>query len=337
MKKFFIFLFVLSALCGCGGGKETGNAADKKKGDIHTYENTPVDPVEQASPVIMVLPADQLMKRYGALRESRLHGTTEVERDYQQYLLANTDNAAVISAIQDAFAEAGFPVQSLEQILKQLATREATDMADRLEKDAKTLLLTVAQPDIIVELDYRNSINMRGPLDTSSNMEYTVNVLDSYTGNVITSFYHTSGRGESPARAMANSLKVEMRPLLGKIGRYFDEIRGKGRNVTVRIAVANGSGISLENRSPGGDTYADWIIDYMKTHTVKGAYKLQSNTAKELYFTNCRIRLNNSDGTQYGVYDWARDMTRSMWNELGLDCSNKAQGLGEILITINGK
>ena len=74
----------------------------------------------------------------------------------------------------------------------------------------------------------------------------------------------------------------------------------------------------------------------MKTHTVKGAYKLQRNTDNELYFVNCRIRLLNDDGTQYGVYDWAREMSQSMNKQLGVSCANKSQGLGEILITING-
>ena len=36
-------------------------------------------------------------------------------------------------------------------------TQEATDMADGLEKDAKTMLLTTAQPDIIIELNYDTS------------------------------------------------------------------------------------------------------------------------------------------------------------------------------------
>ena len=67
-----------------------------------------------------------------------------------------------------------------------------------------------------------------------------------------------------------------------------------------------------------------WIMDYIKTHTVKGAYKMQRNTAKELYFVNCRIKLLNEDGIQYGVYDWTRDLQKNLRKNLGLKCTNKA-------------
>ena len=63
---------------------------------------------------------------------------------------------------------------------------------------------------------------------------------------------------------------------------------------------------------------------------------MQRNTDKELYFVNCRIPLLNEDGTQYGVYDWARDMSRSIRKNLGVKASNKSQGLGEVLITLDG-
>jgi hypothetical protein len=69
---------------------------------------------------------------------------------------------------------------------------------------------------------------------------------------------------------------------------------------------------------------------------VKGAYKLQRNTDDELYLVNCRIKLLNEDGTQYGVYDWTRDLQKNLRKNLGLKCKNRAQGLGEVIISIEG-
>jgi hypothetical protein len=120
------------------------------------------------------------------------------------------------------------------------------------------------------------------------------------------------------------------------ITKYFSDILTRGRDITVRIAVEEGLDLALTDESIEGDTYADWMIDYMKTHTLKGAYKLQRNTDYELYFVNCRIKLLNEDGTQYGVYDWARDFVKNLRQNLGLKCSNKSQGLGEVLICIEG-
>ncbi len=63
---------------------------------------------------------------------------------------------------------------------------------------------------------------------------------------------------------------------------------------------------------------------------------MQRNTNNELYFVNCRIKLLNDDGTQYGVYDWARDLQKNLRTNLGLKVSNKSQGLGEVMLTIEG-
>ena len=63
---------------------------------------------------------------------------------------------------------------------------------------------------------------------------------------------------------------------------------------------------------------------------------MQRNTNNEMYFVNCRIKLLNDDGTQYGVYDWARDFSKSIRTNLGLKVQNKAQGLGEVLLVVKG-
>lgn len=198
------------------------------------------------------------------------------------------------------------------------------------------MLLSVAQPDMIIELDYNTSIDLRAALDQAQTMSYTLNVIDAYTNNVLSSSTMADISGNNKAKAVGDALKESMPKMMDDIQKSFSDVLTRGRNVTIRVAVANGSDVNLNDESIEGDTYADWIMDYVKTHTVKGAYKMQRNTNKELYFTNCRIPLLNEDGTQYGVYDWAREMAKSMRKNLGVKCTNKAQGLGEILITIDG-
>ena len=59
------------------------------------------------------------------------------------------------------------------------------------------------------------------------------------------------------------------------------------------------------------------------------------NTNSELSFTNVRIPLLQSDGTQYGVYDWTRDLQKAIRHDLGIKSTNRSQGLGEVVLTIN--
>lgn len=333
MKKILsLFSLMVFVLCSCGGRHES--LRDRASGNIKEYENERVNPVEQARPTIMVIPSDILMKRYNALKTENIKGVTVNIHDYNKYLLANNDNKALLSMISGSFVDQNYPIQDLEQALKQLQNNAAADYADNIGKDLKTELLTVAHPDLIVELDYTRKMNMRGAFNSSYN--YTLNVIDPYTNNVIATATQSGLKGENVKEAMQNVLNKDLQRITGDIIKTYDDILKRGRNITIRINMASDCPFNLDSRSIAGDTYSDWIVDYIKTHTVKGAYKLQLNTAKEMYFVNCRIKLLNEDKTQYGVYDWARDMTKSLYNNLGIVSTNRAQGLGEVVITING-
>ena len=142
--------------------------------------------------------------------------------------------------------------------------------------------------------------------------------------------------GESKAEIVKKELVKRLPDFMEDIQEYFSDLLTRGREVTVRVNVDEGSNISLADVSAEGDTYSDYIVDYIKKHTVKGAYKLQSNTDNALVFTGVRIKLLNSDGTQYGVYDWTRDLARAMRKDLGVKVQNRAQGLGEVVLTLQG-
>ena len=335
-----IALMSMAALTSCGGGNKGGNLAEGASGDMEEYVNSDVNAIEQARPTIMVIPSDQVLQNFKSLKTERANGREYILRDYKKYLLKDDRAKRIISTIQDAFNDQNFPLNDFEQTLKQLDTQEATDMADGLDKDAKTQLLTTAQPDIILELDYdtsRDKISMTSHNYShkgAKNISFTLNALDAYTNKVVATMTASNIKGESTTEAIQASIKENMPKFQEDIVKYFSDILTRGRDITVRVAVEKGSNVKLSDVSVEGDTYADWIVDYIKTHTIKGAYKMQRNTDKELYFVNCRIKLLNDDGTQYGVYDWTRDLAKNLRKNLGLTVANKSQGLGEVLLTI---
>lgn len=285
----------------------------------------------------MVIPSDNLLEQYGSLTNKLYeNGRKYVLRDYQNFLLANKDNQQILSVVQEAFVRMDYPLTDLEQGLKQLNTAEATDMTDELEKDSKTLLLTTFRPDIILELDYRNQMDLASHDVTKRSLSYTLRAIDAYTNKVVSSFSESKLDGSETIKLMKESLIENIPPLAQDIKKYFSDILYRGREVTVRVAVEKGSNINLSDENVEGDTYSDWVIDYMDSHTIKGAYKLQRNTNNELYFVNVRIKLLNEDGTQYSVYKWTRDFNKAIRKELGVKATNKAQGLGEVLVTISG-
>lgn len=329
-------LAVAAFMTSCGNGTSGSSLADGASGDLAAYESSNVNAVVQSLPTIMILPSDNLLAQAGALKTETKNGRSFTMRDYNKFLKVNKDNKAIISTIQSAFVQVNYPVQDLEQMLKQLDTQAATDMVDGLEKDAKAMLLTTAQPDMIIELDYNSKMSMNSAVNAPRNISYTMNVLDAYTSKVISSTSEVDMKGESTAAVLKSSLAGKMGNLTKDIQTSFSDILMRGREITVRLTTAKGCKVKMTEVSVEGDTYADWIVDYIKTHTVKGAYKMQRNTDSELYFVNCRIKLLNEDGTQYGVYDWTRDFCKNLRKNLGLKVTNKAQGLGEVLISIDG-
>lgn len=341
----FSTLFAAIVLfCSCGGNNANNNSlADRASGDMATYENSAVNGIVQALPTIMFLPSDNTLQNFGAMETKTINGRNFVVRDYQKYLNADDRFRRLASMIQNSFNADNYPLQDFEQTLKQLDNRAATDMTDNLQQDAKTLLLQTANPDIILELDYhvmggqKQTGLARSNKNTSKKAaSYTLSAIDAYTSKVVATITESNMKGESTTEMIQNSLNKHLASIKNDIVKYFSDLQTRGREVTLRITVAAGSNQKLSDENIEGDTYTDYLIDYVKTHTVKGAYKMQSNTDNELYFVNVRIPMIQDDGTQYGVYDWARDLIRAMRKDLGVRVSNKSQGLGEIVLTIEG-
>lgn len=345
-NKFILPIAALAVLllASCGGNnQQQGNGlTEGASGDMEAYEQSDVNAIEQARPTIMVIPGDQTLQNFKCLKTQQANGREYILRDYKKYLLKDDRAERIISAIQNEFNAQNYPLTDFEQALKQLDNQEALDMADGFEKDAKTMLLTVTQPDIILELTYDTSRDRMSMTSHNyggrgeKNVSYTLNALDAYTNKVVATMTSSNIKGTSTTQTIQEDLKKNMPKFQQDITKYFSDILTRGRDITVRIAVEKGCKVNLSDESIEDDTYADWIMDYIKTNTVKGAYKMQRNTAKELYFVNCRIKLLNEDGTQYGVYDWTRDLQKNLRKNLGLKCTNKAQGLGEVLISIQG-
>ena len=339
------FLCSLVLLNSCGGGgtqSNRGNLADGASGDMVAYVNSNVNAIEQARPSIMVIPGDLVLTSFNCLKQESYQGKQYAIRDYTTYMIKDDRFKRLAAYIQDAFNDENYPLNDLEQSMKLLESQSASDLANNLAKDTRTQLLSTVRPDIILEMDYQSSADgKKGPSLTSysvpsseKNISFTLRAIDAYNSKVVASITKSNIKGESTTEAIQRMLDSEMSSLMQDIQKYFNEILTRGRDVTVRITLDNNCPFNLTDESIEGDTYADWIIDYIKTHTVKGAYKMMINTDKELSFTNVRINLLQEDGTQYGVYDWTRDLQKNLRNNLGIKATNRSQGLGEVELII---
>lgn len=323
IKKLFMMVLAVTALISCGSNGGNGSS---------------VDITETQKPTMLILPSDQLLQQYGAIRNQTELGKKLQVRDYNKYLLSDDDSKFIIATIQKAFIDFGYPLNDLEQTLKSINDQEMIDEVSGIKKDAKTILLTSAKPDIILELDY-NMTTDRSSAERTKKLTYTLRAIDAFSNKVVATIQETGKTNEqdnTAAGIMASALEGNCGDFTKQINEYYNEIIDKGRDITVRVTIDEGESFKMDDESALGDTYSDYIIDYMKANTVMGAYKMQRNTDTELAFSNVRIKTLNDNGTQYSAYDFARELSKALNKDCGVKSKNVSQGLGEAVIIIKG-
>lgn len=319
--KFLAILAMVVALASCGGGGTS----------------TTVDVKQTQKPTMLVLPSDQLMQRFGCIRTEVSLGKQLQVRDYNSYLLTDPDAKFIIASIQSAFIEFGYPLNDLEQTLKSINDQEMVDEVSGIKKDSKTILLTNARPDIILELDY-NMTTDRSSRDYSKSLTYTLRAIDAFSNKVVATIQAAGVKNAkgNTATMMGEAIQKNSKDFTKQINKHFDDLIANGRDITMRVMIDANESFTMSDESIYGDTYADFILDYMKVNTLMGTYNLQRNTDTEMYFANVRIKTLNDNGTQYSAYDFARELSKALNKECGVKSKNVTQGLGDAMIIIKG-
>lgn len=323
--KISIIALLAIVLMSCGGNG--GN------------QSNTVNVTQQQKPAMLVIPSDQLLQQFGKLKQQEALGKTLQVRDYNGYLLTDQDSKFIISTIQSAFIQMGYPLNDLEQTLKSINEQEMLDAIDDIQKDAKTILLTTAKPDIILELDY-NIVTDRSSRDFKKSLTYTLRAIDAFSNKVVATIQQTNFEGNSkaatPATLMEAALAKDTKEFTQQINNHFNTIIETGREITLRVTIDNGVNLTMSDECLDGDTYSDFIIDWVKVNTLLGAYNMNRNTETEMYFTNVKIKTLNDNGTQYSAYDFARELSRALNKGCGIKSRNTTQGLGMATISIKG-
>lgn len=326
--KFTKFLLIAAAamlLSSCGGnGKQNGGG---------------VDVSQTQKPTMLVIPSDQLLQRFGKLKQQEALGKTIQVRDYSGYLMTDQDSKFIISSIQSKFIEFGYPLNDLEQTLKSINDQEMLDAVDGIQKDAKTILLTSAKPDIILELDYSLQTD-RSSRDFKKTLTYTIRAIDAFSNKVVATIQQTNfsdgQKSSTPASLMQAAIDKDSKTFTNQINNHFNTIIESGRDITLRVTIESGVNLKMSDECLNNDSYTDFIIDWVKVNTMQGAYNMQRNTETEMYFTNVRIKTLNENGTQYSAYDFARELSQALNKGCGVKSKNTTQGLGDATISIKG-
>lgn len=296
-------------------------------------------------PIIMVVPSDQYCISKGYKIEFDDMGTKRVLPDYKAALQNDSDLRLVISKMSGLMADRGFPLKDLEQELKSLETASAElsmlsdkDMGMGVAESPIDALKRTAKADIIMDLSFEIK-----PMGPKKYITYILNGLDAYTSKNVAS---ASGSGEPSSAVVVDVLLEEA--VLGRMDEFNDRLMAhfvdmfeKGREIKVMVQVWESWGQNLESEfGDDGDELSFIIEDWMALNTVEGRFNLSDGTENFMKFEQVRIPLFKTVRDRERAIDargWARDLSKMLKNDLGIENKLYMRGLGEVWFLLGSK
>lgn len=289
-------------------------------------------------PILMIFPSDALLKRLGCLKKVENQGVTSYIRDYKKAFVKSSELKFIIGTVEEKFAKAGYPIENLEQHLKQIDNENALNDMDFISTDNKTMLLNTARPDYILELDYEahQDPNSRNP---KSLVNYLISAIDIYSNKTIANVTEadmSNPDNKSIIGLIKSSLEKNTSSFLKQLNFQFKDINQHGSEITLRINMEGTANFNLNDECLGNENYKDFINSWLKSHTVNQTFKPIYASDNEMKYTNIRINSKTSNGKKYLAYDFALDLKIDLEKGCGIKVKNQTQGIGDAFLTIKG-
>lgn len=274
-------------------------------------------------PSIMIFPSDNLLKTLNCLQVVNNHEETTYIRNYQKAFINDSELGFIISSIQERFVEIGFPLRDLEQTLKDM---------NNPDSDTRSKLLSVAKPDIIIELNY--ALEKRGIV---CELFITLRALDAYTLKTFATAQNPGIESINCNAKDALSKQVEMNiyDFQTLISYHFEDIKKNGREITIEIHVENNAVYDLRIDKCGTNySYSKWVQDWIRNRSIGNTGKKVQNNQKILEFIDVRIPLFDSKGLPIAASDWAYDLAQAIMDSCNIVAFDNSQGLGRAVIVL---
>ena len=336
MKTIFYCLLCFVFIASCGPNHETSFKPDEKEAVNFETEGNAID---QTNPTLMIFPSDALLKRLDCIKGVENQGVTAYERDYNKSFIQDSELKFVIASVEECFSKMGYPLENLEQQLKQIANDNAMDAMEGVSKDARTLLMNTARPDFIIEVDYEYKQDQRSR-NPKKILNYIITALDAYTNKSVASLTRADlGSGEENI-SLGVLIKADLDQNIGafqkQIKQRFSDQLANGIEITLRMTTDGNANFKFSDECLGNENYNDWINSWLKTNTIRSSFKPVKNTDKEMKFTNVRIKSKNDNGQRYSAFDFANDLKNDFSKGCGAKAINRTQGIGDAYLVISG-
>ena len=293
-------------------------------------------------PELMVIPSDVWCISNGYYIEVENLGTITKVPNYKQALQEDMGLKLAIAKINDLMAERQFPLQSLEQTIKNLEQQRMEDnlttskAGNELAESPLDEVARTAKCDIILELTW--DVKDMGPKHSIS---YILEGRDAYTSKSIGA---ASGTGAPSFTAdvdvlLEEAIVANMDNFNNRLLDHFTEMQTIGREITLDIKVFanNAAGIDLETEYDG-DELIDIINNWLQVNTVQGRFSMPYASENVANFTQVRIPVYDERGRAIDANGFAKQLSKVLKKE-PYNIPNKVlvKGLGRAVIILGEK
>lgn len=291
---------------------------------------------------IMVFPHDQycIAKGYSIDYKDPVSGVVSTVPDYNKAFQNDPDLIQVIAKIEGIFADRGFPLENLKATLDGIKQDRAEE-AVVLGKAGKTVdkspydeVTETARPDVALYVLW--DITGQAP---KRQISFTLLAVDAYTKKTIAA---KSGVGEpslsnNTAAMLQEAVLTHIDNLITSLSEYRESIETRGREIILRLRIAEGAGFDFETECNGKELN-DLIEDWLTAHAKGGEFKAGANTETRLQFTNVRIDLIK-DEKAYDAKAFGKELEKYLKTTCPAQSKIKlqARGLGGVDLYLGAK
>jgi hypothetical protein len=293
-------------------------------------------------PELMVVPSDVWCITNGYYTEVENLGTTVKVPNYKQALQENMGLKLAIAKLNDLMAERQFPLQSLEQTIKNLEQRRMEDnltmskAGNELAESPLDEVARTAKCDIILELSWE--VKDFGPKHAIS---YILEGRDAYTAKTIGA---VSGTGAQSFTAdvdvlLEEAIVANMDNFNARLMDHFAEMQTIGREISLDIKVFanNAAGVDLETEFEG-EELIDIINAWLQVNTIQGRFSMPYASENVANFTQVRIPVYDERGRAIDANGFAKMLAKVLKKEpYNIPAKVLVKGLGRAVIILGEK
>ena len=293
-------------------------------------------------PSLMVVPSDVWCISNGYYTEVENMGAITKMPNYKQALQENMGLKLAIAKLNDLMAERQFPLQSLEQSIKNLEQQHMEDnmtmskAGNELAESPLDEVARMAKCDIILELSWE--VKDFGP---KHSIAYVLEARDAYTAKSIGA---ASGTGAQSFSAdvdvlLEEAIVANMDNFNNRLMDHFQEMQEIGReiNLDIKVFANNAAGVDLETEF-GDNELIDVINNWLQVNTIQGRFTMPYASENVANFTQVRIPVYDERGRAIDANGFAKQLAKYLKKApYNIPSKVLVKGLGRAVIILGEK